>query len=134
MSYYKSMMSADRTEGDAFLWKINRFGQVTCEMLDREAPDIVSSNRDIMLMGSMVNGGLQSNLDSMIKATTDGKYRVSRVMDLWAFNVNTLEELVTRLNSDGLNIARRLWSFSPEKLHPAGIAWDSESDKFRLKD
>ena len=133
MAYHIGLMTLEKEgKGACFLWKINSFGEVTTEWVDSEAPGIASSSRGVMCMGSLDNHRLIPTLDAMISNATDGKYHVVPVLRPHAFNVDSLEQLVERLNSKGNNIATRLWSHMPFELRPAGIAWNSSISKYEI--
>ena len=124
MSYFESMFrKAPVGRVLTFLWKISHHGECLVENPD---------TGEFANMGTLNKGCWRWEMNCALRAA-DSPYRVVGKLRLHTFNVESIEELVDRLNAKGSNKAKTLFHAVPSEIRPIGseqIVYSSEQRKY----
>ncbi len=134
MSYYPNMFKPPESGTDSYLLKINNLGDVVIEALAKDAP-VVASSRGMTILGNVGDPRiLFDNLELMLTHLKDSEGNSPSVIyphELWVFGVNSVEQLVGRLNAKGSSKAKQIWRATPIRLLPNGVRWDMEAEVYK---
>lgn len=130
MSVYM-LFTAPKEGVASYLWKINKWGEIVVEALEANASGIVSSGREMAVMGNTRESySLVANLNLALSKIHNGQLTVTSRVHLYHYGVSDIDELVVRLNAKGSNQAKILMRSLPPELRCNGVSWNSQTNKY----